>query len=129
MKTCFRVMPKFEVVGAILKDRYRQAYRVDRRMRRKLRELRAVPARDILLYMHKSPDYCRRNQRKGVVGTRGRECKKGEHGLHSCRVLCCGRGHNTFVITQSHKCKCKFVWCCEVHCQVCHTKVEKHYCK
>lgn len=66
--------------------------------------------------------------RLGVLGTRGRLCNRGSFGLDGCRLLCCGRGYQTRVREVEEKCKCRFVWCCNVVCELCHYKKEEHAC-
>ena len=106
------------------------APRSKRRLRRREKLFRKVPIKgDELVYLDPSPNYCRQNQDKGIMGTRGRECKKDSLGPDSCDLLCCGRGYNTEVIRMVERCHCKFVWCCKVKCKICETMVDKHTCK
>lgn len=96
------------------------------------------PKRNELVYLDQSPNYCEENSRLGSLGTRGRRCfiNRRELGFNrsltgqeeSCDILCCGRGYNTHQIHRSWKCRCKFRWCCEVHCQNCQESVEIYTC-
>ncbi|XP_074646568.1 protein Wnt-16-like [Tubulanus polymorphus] len=134
VRTCWKRMPQFRHVGNIMKSRYEQAVRVAQRSKRKLRRKdrtkRRVPIpKDTLVFYEHSPNYCKRDTRKGVFGTRGRRCDKNAKGSHNCEVLCCGRGYNTEMIQTVRRCRCKFVWCCQVKCKICKTVHEKYTCK
>nr|CAD7435818.1 unnamed protein product [Timema monikensis] len=64
----------------------------------------------------------------GILGTRGRLCNRTSLGLDGCRLLCCGRGYQTRVRDVEEKCRCRFVWCCNVVCERCRYKKEEHIC-
>lgn len=108
-----------------------------------------------LIHIHKSPNYCVEDPKKGILGTSGRVCNKNSTGSDSCDLLCCGRGYNTQVINHDNsiykniqnpkwfmirlfyqqvvrhveRCFCRFVWCCQVKCKTCVTMVDVHTCK
>lgn len=42
--------------------------------------------------------------------------------------LCCGRGYQTRWIELEEKCNCRFVWCCQVACDMCKQRKELHRC-
>ena len=69
-----------------------------------------------LIYVTKSPDYCRRDRSSGSLGTVGRTCNASTaaHG-GSCNSLCCGRGYVTSHREQVERCYCKYIWCCTVN--------------
>ncbi|XP_053377398.1 protein Wnt-16-like [Mercenaria mercenaria] len=134
VKTCWRSLPSFREIGDSLKLKYERsvpiARRSKRRPRRKGKTKRRQPIKtDDLIYVHKSPNYCRPNIKKGILGTTGRLCNKTSTGSDSCDLLCCGRGYNTQVVTYVSRCHCKFIWCCHVQCKTCETMIEKHTCK
>ncbi|XP_052212097.1 protein Wnt-16-like [Dreissena polymorpha] len=134
VKTCWRSLPMFRQVGDALKAKYELsvpiAQRSKRQPRRKGKTKRRQPIKDDdLIYVHKSPNYCRPNEKKGILGTSGRGCNKTSSASDSCDLLCCGRGYNTQVLTYVSRCHCKFVWCCHVQCKTCETVLEKHTCK
>ena len=54
-----------------------------------------------LVHIHKSPNYCVEDAKKGILGTSGRACNKNSTGSDSCDLLCCGRGYNTQVSSQT----------------------------
>ncbi|XP_025107621.1 protein Wnt-16-like isoform X1 [Pomacea canaliculata] len=134
VKTCWRGLPSFHEVGQALKDSYEKSVRLARRspnqLRRKEKSKRRVPiSYEELVYVHRSPNYCRHNPKRGILGTHGRVCNRTSHGSDSCDLLCCGRGYNTQVVRYVERCHCKFHWCCYVECKTCETMVDFHTCK
>lgn len=99
----------------------------------------ARPAKDDLLYVDASPDYCEPDEGIGSLGTHGRRCVRrprsrwagDEHlpAADSCELLCCGRGYNAFRTTTLERCRCRFHWCCKVKCSICERVVDVHVCK
>ncbi|VDN57673.1 unnamed protein product [Dracunculus medinensis] len=134
-KTCWLQMPKFNEIGEMLKQRYNHfavqvAKRAKKRLRRKERSERKKPLRgNEIAYIHKSPNYCERDDSEGILGTKGRECNQSSLNSDSCDLLCCGRGYNTKEESRISQCHCKFVWCCSVKCKTCTEKVLVHTCK
>ena len=57
-----------------------------------------------LIHIHKSPNYCVEDPKKGILGTSGRVCNKNSTGSDSCDLLCCGRGYNTQVTKTMKPC-------------------------
>ena len=107
-------------------DGGRIPFYLKRREKRKSRE----PISDSeLVFIEKSPNYCRQNSKKGVWGTKGRRCERTSNRPNSCQTLCCGRGFTTTLVRRREKCDCKFVWCCEVVCRECEVVEEVHECK
>lgn len=81
-----------------------------------------------LVYFENSPDFCERDTKLGLPGTRGRFCNDTSLGVDGCDLMCCGRGYKTEVRDEHVRCKCTFHWCCEVKCKVCKTKRIIHTC-
>ena len=147
MKTCWKELSLFSVVGEILQEKYDSATKVryDRRTGRILKTAKAVvggfrrggkrrsasnrPANGNLVYIDPSPNYCVRNNRRGTLGTVGRECKADTDGHGSCKELCCKRGFLPFQELVKERCQCKFHWCCEVRCKQCVTYKTKYICQ
>ncbi|XP_018322467.1 protein Wnt-1-like [Agrilus planipennis] len=133
MRVCWRRLPPFRQVGEALYQRYEGASHV-KFVQRRRKKLRAVspdlkkPNKTDLVYLEDSPDYCERNDTMNILGTRGRICNRTSPGIDGCRLLCCGRGYQTRVREVEEKCKCKFVWCCNVVCETCRYKREEHIC-
>ncbi|XP_015765977.1 PREDICTED: protein Wnt-2b-like [Acropora digitifera] len=134
VKTCWKTMAKFGVVGDYLRQKYHNGILVT--VDQSGNELVVAeatyprkPAREDLVFLEESPDYCVPNTNTGSLGTTGRYCNKTSLGHGSCGVLCCGRGFNTIQIEQEFKCGCKFQWCCHVRCNTCRKTVDKHMCK
>ncbi|KAL0107924.1 hypothetical protein PUN28_014886 [Cardiocondyla obscurior] len=141
LKTCWKIVPDFRVIGKTLKDRFRNAVMVTqsnlgsvipstriRGSRRKQkqkkhrgggrkRKIRDLPKQ--LYYYQKSPNFCERDPMIDVAGTAGRKCNKTSIGGDGCASLCCGRGYNVVRQRRTERCRCKFHWCCHVQCQNC----------
>lgn len=135
VQTCWKSLPSFRTVGNALKAKYEQSVRVARRSRRKLRrrekngKRRTPVSSDDMVFVHRSPNYCKPNPKKGILGTNNRLCNKTSLGAEGCDLLCCGRGYNTQVVRYTDRCHCKFVWCCFVECKTCETVIDRHTCK
>lgn len=82
-----------------------------------------------LVYLQQSPNYCDRDPTLGSFGTVGRKCNRTTSGIEGCDLLCCGRGYNTHQFNRTWQCHCKFRWCCEVQCDICHERTEEYTCK
>lgn len=122
-KTCWRALPRFRLVGSLLRERFDRAAEVRPGGRRLVpvgTQLRHHSDTD-LVYLESSPDFCEQ------PGTRGRPCNRTttEEG---CDTLCCGRGYETKTEKVLERCDCKFYWCCFVKCRECERDVEKNYC-
>ena len=89
---------------------------------------------DLLLYMDKSPNYCRQNLAAGSEGTAGRTCSvgagDGRKGESYCNNLCLACGYNvkTRTRTKTMKCDCKFQYCCKVKCKACKREYQVKVC-
>ena len=119
MKTCWRKLPPFNQVAERLKyDRYDRAVLVTMSNNHEV-TLQPVPPNnkieeEDLVYSQASPNYCKKNKKKGSLGTVGRTCDPRSVRLDSCNTLCCGRGYKIYDVTLIENCRCKFKWCCEV---------------
>ena len=141
MKTCWITLPTFREVGNVLKKRYDAAKEVvamrggsrGRPQFLKLRNLKRddykKPAFRDLVYLDKSPSFCDRDARMGILGTRDRQCTLSGKGERKCSKMCCGRGHRTVKYVKTETCRCKFFWCCTVKCQYCKKNATKHICR
>ncbi|KAG9344950.1 hypothetical protein JZ751_009490, partial [Albula glossodonta] len=118
LRTCWKVMPPFRRVGAVLKERFDGAT-----------EVKPPAARD-LVYLAPSPDFCRLDPDNGIPGTAGRRCN-GTSRLapDGCELVCCGPGFRAGRAEVVQRCSCKFSWCCSVRCQQCKNTVLIHTCK
>lgn len=56
---------------------------------------------------------------KGMYSSTGRRCSLDDSSINSCNKICCGKGHRVRRIEIHSKCRCKFVYCCEVRCDTC----------
>ncbi|KAL8598832.1 hypothetical protein ACOMHN_015411 [Nucella lapillus] len=135
IKTCWKALPDFDIIGASLKQRYALAVEVKRRKRKKQYVLIPIQpgkegfAEDELIYYAKSPDYCSPDPKTGSVGTRGRLCEADTEGPSHCRPMCCGRGADNFTLEITERCECKYHWCCYVKCKTCHRTLHLSKCR
>lgn len=81
LKTCWRTLPSFAQVGQFIKDKYENSIQISakakKRLRRRGKVKRKVPVRkEDLVHIHKSPNYCVEDSKRGILGTTGRQCNK-----------------------------------------------------
>lgn len=147
MKTCWKELAMFSVIGKILLKKYDYAVKVsyDRRTGRILKagkttvvgykwsgKRRSTADRSPdgnLVYLDPSPNYCVKNNRREILGTSGRECKADIKGPGSCKDLCCKRGFLQNEVEIKERCQCKFEWCCRVKCKQCISQKTKYTCR
>jgi len=134
LKTCWRSLASFRMIGAMLKEKFDGAHEVKQKRRSGRRMLvpkyhRFKHHGDIdLVYLVTSPDYCELDVKKGSLGTKGRECNPKSKGIDGCDLLCCNRGYTTRRERRTERCKCKFHWCCYVECEECVRDVQISTC-
>lgn len=133
LKTCWRNMPPFTFVGEQLKDKYDGAPKVtgDNDGKTLIPEGDTIkpPSTQDLVYTEESPDFCVPNKKFGTNGTVGRLCNATSNGPDGCDIMCCNRGYEQKTFEVKKKCSCKFVWCCQVICDICLVNVTVHLCK
>ncbi|XP_058125976.1 protein Wnt-2 [Anopheles ziemanni] len=148
MKTCWKSLPSFHVIGNTMMKKYRKAKLVHvpatssngqlvlkRKGNKpppkdgKAKSDSQNPKRSELVYLQPSPNYCERNISIGILGTVGRSCNRTSTAIDRCDLLCCGRGYNTHQTVRSWQCNCKFKWCCTVTCDICTERKEEYTCK
>lgn len=133
-KTCWRSLPKFRVVGTLLREKFDSATEVQPRRIGKRSQL--VPLNAYfkhhsdadLVYLDSSPDFCEKDDRAGTLGTHGRTCNRTSNAIDGCDLLCCGRGYTSRTERVKTRCDCKFYWCCYVKCKECESDVEVNTC-
>ena len=132
-KTCFRRLSEFKQVATLLKKKYDKAINVvsktkgqDTRVLRPRRGKRYT--QNDLIALDPSPNYCKKSEDRGTLGTFGRECNPATSGKGSCSYMCCGRGHKTVDLEIEERCKCEYVWCCYVKCQKCKKTIRVSKC-
>ena len=133
-KTCFRRLSDFKEVATLLKKKYDKIINVvsktkgsNKHMLRPRRGKRYT-LRD-LIALSPSPNYCRKSESRGTLGTVGRECNPQTTGKGSCAYMCCGRGYKTFTREIVERCNCEYVWCCYVKCKKCARTITVSTCK
>lgn len=135
IKTCWRSMPNFGIIGNMLKSRYISAVEVKRKRRNSKKVFvsinpnRKTVTSDSLIYYTKSPDYCSRDPKTGSLGTEERYCTKDSEGWGGCDILCCGRGYKSFTREVVERCECKYYWCCYVKCKKCTKTLHLNVCR
>lgn len=135
IKTCWRVLPEFTLVGNHIKEKFDGATEV---------ELNLIGGKHVLLprdnkfkphtkldlvYLVPSPNFCDPDPNTGSLGTQGRLCNRTSQAIDGCDLMCCRRGFITTTEVRKERCNCKFYWCCKVKCQECRKTVEVNYCK
>ncbi len=124
-KTCWRTMPPFNQIAEKVKEKYDAAtqVRIQRtEFKRRLvarNQMHSTFTQNDLVYLNRSPDYCDAHVDLASYGTFNRVCNKTSRGIDSCDLLCCGRPYYTRIEIITHKCDCKFEWCCTVQCKQC----------
>ncbi|XP_076332222.1 protein Wnt-11b-2-like isoform X2 [Tachypleus tridentatus] len=135
IKTCWKGLPRFQVIGEHLRQKYNVATEVMSHGIKKQPKLLQVNVQqglyqnEDLVYITKSPDYCLPNPKVGSIGTVGRRCNATSDDTDSCDSMCCGRGYRTYTMKKEEQCHCKFYLCCYVKCEQCWTQVDIHECK
>lgn len=149
MKTCWRVISTMREIGQILKSQHINALRVSIEHRsigpavlRTVGSNSMTPMLDNhLVYIKTSINYCIKNRNYTI----GRECaprdllKKVKLGLPLpagqinkeapvCEDICCGQLFRLDRTVSSYYCNCRFIWCCDILCDICTATVDKYYC-
>lgn len=134
LKTCWRQVTPFDVIGSKLKLKYRNALRVvfvDNKLQERVKNRLKSPRMDKkLVFLEPSPDYCKRNDITGSPGMLGRTCSSEDVATNRCRSLChsCKMKPVTVEHYKHIKCRCQFVWCCSVECELCTRKYSETTC-
>lgn len=78
-------------------------------------------------------NYCISKKSLGIHGTQGRVCinkaPKAGNDMTSCKILCCERGYLPIKRKTKVRCNCKFLWCCQVTCDMCEQVIDEYICK
>ena len=135
MKTCWKELAPFNVVGQELKRIYHSAVRVTfvnskLHKRHNDRDRLVTKKEKKLVYLDSSPNYCARNTTAGSPGMRGRTWESDIVSVEKSRSLCnsCNLRNRTVEHQKQVKCKCKSVWCCIVKCDLCTVKYSHTAC-
>ena len=101
-RTCWKSLPKFREIGDKLRDQYIDSKKVKQAVRsRREAKIQTTFNTDNtdLVFLSKSPDYCRSNSTLGILGTKGRVCALNNQPKRRCKFLCCGRGYRLKVFS------------------------------
>ncbi|CAF0713509.1 unnamed protein product [Brachionus calyciflorus] len=169
VKVCWKVMPEFRVIGNELIKRYNLAAQIrDVEVKNRVQKLKMLVSRrsvnlglnkrqdlkDELIFIDKSPNFCRQDPKFSTLGTSGRMCKivkksqekktvlfqnfytnnstlndnEDDATLQTCDHLCCGRGYYSKMVEIEEDCDCQFQWCCSVKCKKCKKKIIQYFC-
>ena len=140
-KCCYRILRKLPVSTEWLREKYEKAKKVQASNRPKRDGTRPLvtvnghqtPAKDDLIYLLDSPNYCDHDDNTGSLGTKGRLCNicsDTNNGLGSCEEMCCGRGYSKHEMIQSVHCQCSFKQTViKIECKTCKKKVTRYRCK
>ncbi|XP_078382909.1 protein Wnt-8b-like [Oculina patagonica] len=134
IKTCWLVLPPFKDVVSKLKEKYHNSVRVwsvDNKLRVQVNNhsisFPGISRRNLkLAYLDSSPDLCVRNDILGIPGMLGRSCRSDEV-ADKCNLFSaiCNSCKLKVKIVERYKqvkCRCKFVYCCKVDCEMCTEK-------
>lgn len=134
LKTCWRQLQPLDVIGSKLKLKYRNALRVqfvNNKLQEEVKNKVSSTRMDKkLVYLEASPDYCKRNNIRGSPGMLGRTCSSDDVTTNRCKSLChaCSLKSITVEHYKQIKCRCQFVWCCSVKCDLCTRKFSETTC-
>lgn len=143
LRTCWRRMPPFTMVASLLRVEFDRSQRVrpnasktkllvknnrEKRTKRRKRK-RSRPSGTDLVFMQKSPSFCKPDPNLSILGISGRLCHRSSPRKDSCREMCCGYGYNTIERSVKVQCECKFIWCCKVSCMLCDKDFLEYRCK
>lgn len=102
--------------------------KLSKQARRQIQE--QISMKTALIYRVRDIDFCRIDPKKGIYGTRGRQCSiEDDSGMYHCSKLCCSGLWQSLTTESKKDCNCRYVWCCRIECDVCKTIETKHYCK
>nr|QDW65348.1 Wnt9 [Himerometra robustipinna] len=132
-KTCWKQLAPFQNISRLLQHKYNTAQKVKMENGARANDGPGLLVRGTsaprkphsteMVYRDQSPDFCKPTPHS--PGTGGRRCRKDEN----CDSLCCGRGYDTKTEEVETMCRCKFIWCCDVKCDVCYNTTEVYTCK
>nr|ACJ64867.1 WntP-4 [Schmidtea mediterranea] len=140
-KYCWKTLPDFSKIGEALKNKYLNAKKLPRILKKRIRKNLSMGEdislvindpfieEDQLMFLRPSFDYCFPNMKLGIKGVNGRECEDVASGPTSCNNLCCNYGFVKVKKLVVEQCNCKFKWCCKVECEKCEKMTTKFYCK
>lgn len=143
LRTCWKELSKFRKIGRYIKRKYHHALQLDWNEKMKdendprRRSLFPVLPGSSMIYIEKSPNYCKANKTLGIPGTMNRQCsrrhktrKVPRSERRSCRNVCreCGYRVQKTTVEILSTCNCKFKWCCKVNCDTCVVYEDRYHC-
>uniref|UniRef100_T1H205 Protein Wnt n=1 Tax=Megaselia scalaris TaxID=36166 RepID=T1H205_MEGSC len=132
LKTCWKKLPSFKLVGNKLMKRYQNATKViasnDGTSLIPENLLVKNPSKFEIVFGETSEDFCEPNSIYGSLGIIGRECNISSKNEENCDWFCCNRGYRKVIIEVKNNCNCNFEWCCQVKCKTCIEQKEIFIC-
>jgi len=145
-KTCWHDVADIKTIGNVLKEKYDFSQKIKLSVKKRhtdeghileevelkdpsTREKRKVPPDDDLWWIQKSPNFCKPDRKKNILGTSERECDPTSDGDDGCKKMCCGRGFYKEQFKVNEECNCEFKWCCQIECEVCEVTKKIYKCK
>ncbi|CAG5105351.1 Oidioi.mRNA.OKI2018_I69.chr1.g2052.t2.cds [Oikopleura dioica] len=145
-KTCWHDVADIRTIGNVLKEKYDSSQRIKLSVKKRhtvgghiveevelkdpnTREKRKVLPDDDLWWIQKSPNFCKPDRKKNILGTSERECDPKSEGDNGCKKMCCGRGYYKEQFKVIEECNCEFKWCCQIECEQCEVTKKVYKCK
>ncbi|GAB0087434.1 Protein Wnt [Sergentomyia squamirostris] len=132
LHTCWLQISDFPEIASDIRKMYDHSVRIS--LDNTGRVKRGISA-ESLVFLDDSPNYCLENTLAGWPGMKGRQCSRKRKSTtldekRSCRRLCraCGFKVKREQVIREKPCKCRFYWCCDVHCDTCSELINEHYC-
>lgn len=134
--SCWIRLSSFHTIGNVLHRKYEKAAKISLMNNDKNqllinddRNKFITPFREDLVYSQESPDFCRFNSLFSNIKTRGRRCIPNSNGPDGCDAICCGHGFVNHRIAHADNCNCRWLWCCQVVCDKCWSKLNVSVCR
>lgn len=121
--TCISELPYFELLAKRLKQAYHDSCRVSSNGHSSNVWVSQCgrPVTPMDLIYRDVNNWCEPDHNTGSLGVVGRECSSYPNDPNSCRKLCgtCGKHSTESRLFQEFQCNCKFLFCCEIKCEMC----------
>lgn len=148
VKTCWRELPTYYQVGDILKVKFDHALHVSTDdsgpqavlvAYDELQDVHYPAPFSSLVYLESQENYCSSGnftqnreclprdlldaQRRGEV-----KAQAGSEYFPPCEDFCCSGEYEVVEMEVVETCNCRFMWCCNVICEICTTVIRQYRC-